>query len=292
MSCNSKDANVYFAKFGATNVRFENHIPELDIYIKTYFAFCLKNTSSADEKNGFVYWKDDVLPDKAKDAEIFYIPGDGLSLEDRIRRMGHLFVKQINKLSRTPEQMLIHAAAVGIDNKGVLIAAKGGGGKSTLAVSAMLSGFQYVSDDYSIIAKNGAYLTAYPIYSTININPAMYPQMPGLQAKYLWNSWYNEEKHSVEISAHHGSFVPELDIKAIVYPQIAAIEKPYIEAINRDKVVVQVAYSTASQMGLLFDVEYINSLKEMISGMKYYQINLCPNLAANVELLKHFTEKL
>jgi hypothetical protein len=207
--------------------------------------------------------------------------------------MGHLFVKQINKLSRTPEQMLIHSAAIGVDNKGVLIAAKGGGGKSTLAVSAMLGGFRFVAEDYVILNKTETGLWAYPIYSTINIDPEMLVQMPNLKANILWNSWWKPEKLTVDISAHSNSFAEKLPVNAVIFPKIdKKLKTPSIEKIKKDKVVLQTTYSTALQMDLCDDDEYLASLRKLIETPEYYQINLSANLAANVELLKIFMSEL
>ena len=44
----------------------------------------------------------------------------------------------------------LHAAAVGRDGNGVLLAGRGGAGKSTLALACVGSGFDYVSDDYCL----------------------------------------------------------------------------------------------------------------------------------------------
>ena len=49
---------------------------------------------------------------------------------------------------------LLHAAAVGLPNKGVLIVGKGGSGKSNTALSCLNSKLYYAADDYCILSFN------------------------------------------------------------------------------------------------------------------------------------------
>ncbi|MDP3385816.1 MAG: hypothetical protein Q8S24_01175 [Eubacteriales bacterium] len=44
--------------------------------------------------------------------------------------------------------LLIHGACIGLGGKGLLLAGKGGTGKSTTAISAALAGFDFLGDDY------------------------------------------------------------------------------------------------------------------------------------------------
>jgi len=61
---------------------------------------------------------------------------------------GHLFVQQLYRICNTPTRHLVHGAVAGISGNGVLFCARGGRGKSTLTVKALIDGFDYVSDDF------------------------------------------------------------------------------------------------------------------------------------------------
>ena len=61
---------------------------------------------------------------------------------------GHSMVVLFGWWARQNQMMLLHSACVGMNGKGVMISARGGGGKSTLSVSCLLGGFDFVADDY------------------------------------------------------------------------------------------------------------------------------------------------
>jgi hypothetical protein len=63
-----------------------------------------------------------------------------------------------------------HGAAVGTAHGGVLIAGKGGSGKSTAALASLKSGLLYVSDDYCLVTAEPA-PAAYSVFSSAKVDP-------------------------------------------------------------------------------------------------------------------------
>jgi hypothetical protein len=319
---------VKYLTLGNLTLKIENCVEELATHIETQLAYCLKDEADSYDCTFFI-WKDDVksyVTDFAqgtpglvlyqKNSNIhtieIYTEENKLSAYnpetkthyfsigdfsvDLIRKMGHLFVKQLSDIAQmAADHALVHAAAVGIDDQGVLICARGGGGKSTLAVSAMLAGFQYVADDYVILSKTEAgQLYAHPIYSTINLFPSMQEQLDGLNAKFIHKSYWQPDKNTLDISAHHDRFVHQLPVNVVIFPQIGNVEIPSIEPMDemgKRKAIVQLVHSTISQMQETRNHGYIKLLMSLVSGLDFYRINLSPDLNANVKLLKQFIKK-
>ncbi|MDR0543695.1 MAG: hypothetical protein LBH19_16015 [Dysgonamonadaceae bacterium] len=323
-----EDSEIKYLKLGGDIVKIESAIPLLIRSIEKQCAFITLDSAEKYTKR-LCAWKDDIksmlsvncsdetsviLNPKNADGSYLFLDNDHLDAynaktgicylmyskdcelaTDVIRRMGHVAVRYLYKVSKTPDQILIHSAAVGLNNRGVLLSARGGGGKSTLAVSALLDGFQYISDDYAILGKTAEGLFAYPIYSTVNLFPPMMEKMPGLKANYLWNSWYQPYKHTLEISGHHDRFVAKLPVFALVFPKIALVESPSVEPMeDKGKAIVQVAHSGVNQLTRNFKegVDYVNTLLSLIKDLDIYQINLSPDLQKNAECLRQFIEKL
>ena len=220
----------------------------------------------------------------------YYFVSEDFSYE-ALSQQGHLFVRLISQIVRTEKSALVHSAAVGIDNKGVLICAIGGSGKTTLAVSCLLDGFQYVADDYLVLDKNKGDLCASPIYSMIALTPQIYKQMPNLKTEFMCNN-YNNTKYLLNVSYYDNKLARSLPIKAIIFPNIKDIQEPTIEKTDRNRAITQMVYSTASQMGNDDDKSYMKLLISLIKDLDFYQINLSPDLNKNVQILKQFVKEL
>jgi hypothetical protein len=311
-------AYIKYLTLGNITVKIACYVPELTIFIEKQLSYCLSDNAEYYDKV-FYIWKEDlqsIVADFAQSARRVFLfsknaekPFMEISLDtntliaknqekqthylcandfsvDVIRKMGHLFVRYINELAKTPDQAMVHAAAVGIAGKGALMCARGGGGKSTLAVSALLNGFQYVSDDYLVLSKTDR-LYAYPIYSTINLSLEMYRQMDTLQSEYLYDNYY-KPKYTLSIAAHHAGFTKKLPLEMVIFPKISDVEKPSIEPADKGKAIVQMIHSTITQMGDKTNADYAKMMISFLSGLDFYQINLSPDLEANVKLLKQF----
>ncbi|WP_413854673.1 hypothetical protein [Candidatus Ruminimicrobium bovinum] len=234
--------------------------------------------------------ENNIINAENKEEEKYYFIAENYSY-DILSKQGHLFVKSISKIIRTEYSALVHSAAVGINNKGILISAKGGSGKSTLSVSCLTNGFQYVSDDYLILKKSNNKLYASPIYSIITLSPQIYKQMTNLKSEFMCNN-YNNTKYILNISSYDINIINNLEIKAVVFPKISNIAEPTIEKTNKNTAVTQLVYSTATQMNNNKDTEYIKLLISFIKDLDFYQINLSQNLDKNVTILKQFIKEL
>lgn len=120
---------------------------------------------------------------------------------------------------------LMHAAAVGTEDGAVLITAKGGAGKSTTAVSSLLAGMKYLSDDYLIVKKDPV-PTVFSIYSTAKIgveDEHRFPQLEDYAADHINK---NQEKDVIFLyPAFKDQIVKELPIKTIMMPSIQPDQK-------------------------------------------------------------------
>ncbi len=65
---------------------------------------------------------------------------------------------------------LVHAGAVGVGGKGVLIGGRSGSGKSTLTLACVEAGFGYAGDDYVLVTLEPAPV-AHTLYTTAKVNP-------------------------------------------------------------------------------------------------------------------------
>lgn len=110
----------------------------------------------------------------------------------------------------------VHAACVGLTGKGaVLIAGRGGSGKSTTALRCLAAGWQYIGDDYIVVRADDA--TAHCVYSTAKLAPMGFSRDQGLELldaplsadplridktiAQLWPTWMHQMPSSLPIKA-------------------------------------------------------------------------------------------
>jgi len=82
-------------------------------------------------------------------------------------------------LSR-PDRVLVHAGAVGIGGRAVLLTGPGGSGKSTSAIAACQAGYDYLGDDYVLVDLAGPQPVAHSLYATAKLAPAAASLLPAL----------------------------------------------------------------------------------------------------------------
>jgi len=316
-----KQCIVKYLDLGVKTVKFEIFDEGFINLIDRNFAYCLKEKAPSfdvifrlwrDDVNKYaadslsqadnifishnerpvikLYKKDNALSAYDTNANIFYFAANDLSKEFASKN-GHIFIDFISEIVKTPESALVHAACVGIENEGVLICGRGGRGKSTLAVSCLIDGFQYISDDYLILNKKTDALYAYPIYSVIILSPQMFKKMPDLKSEFLWDN-YNNTKYVFDVSAHHGNFVNKMPLRIVVFPEICPdIKEPFVEPVHKGKAIAQLVYSTVYQTGEQKNTQFLKQLISFVSDLDFYRINLSPDLKANTAILKKFIKE-
>jgi len=205
---------------------------------------------------------------------------------------GHLLVKILYRILKAEGETLIHGACVGLDGTGVMICARGNKGKSTLAVKALLEGFEYVSDDYMVLREEGACLQVSPIYSIITLSEEMYSKMePDLKNSTIVSENWNRTKKVIDISDRMGQFRTGYPVQICLSPEICSCVEPEIvecSQIEKGAAIAQTVHSTISQMRDSTDKCNVIKLMRMFQKQTFYKIRLCPDLEKNVGCLREF----
>ena len=215
---------------------------------------------------------------------------------ESLLKAGHLFVKNFYRMVDTPVSGLIHGACVGVDGNGVLLCARGSRGKSTLTVSAMLRGFEYVSDDYLILEQQDGALSASPLYSIITLSPRMYNALyDGLDgARFVANN-ARGDKYVLDISAWRDAVRWKYPVRACLFPEIAPEEEPRVipcTVQEKGRAITHLVHSTVTQMMDQGNAQTVRKLLGMLGGLPFYRIRLSPDLYCNVECLRAFVQSL
>ena len=226
------------------------------------------------------------------DGDTSYYCVQSVEPEEWIKE-GHVFVHWLYKMADTPSTHLVHGACIGLDGSGMLLCARGQRGKSTLAVTAMLRGFEYVSDDYLLLEKTSQALVASPIYSIITLSPRMFEALKADldKAHYLCDS-ARKDKFVFDISGYDDTLRRRYPVKACFFPEIdPSVSEAVIEPCSpaqKGRAITHLVHSTIIQMQAQGDASTVRKLISMLQDFPFYTIRLSPDIFGNVESLRKF----
>lgn len=117
---------------------------------------------------------------------------------------------------------LVHAASVGRHGRGLLLAARGGSGKSTSTALAAVAGMETTGDDYVVLhAPPEGVPTVYALYRTVKLHAevlaARYSHVRSVEAGHGKRSLWLDDLAP-------GSLVGRLDVAGVLVPHVAGLE--------------------------------------------------------------------
>lgn len=134
-------------------------------------------------KDNYFYCSDNRKLSKWK-VEIEYLEGNTTIVNISVNFWGNIsiisnFIDFLIHFKMTMKGYpMIHASGVLIENKGILFAARSGGGKTTIATHLMEKGFKYFGDNFVILNKNKIFNFLSPLnIFTYNITPLIKRQL-------------------------------------------------------------------------------------------------------------------
>lgn len=200
-----------------------------------------------------------------------------------LRALLHYIMLQSGKL-------LLHSAAVGLGETGIMISSSGGHGKSTLAIAALLYGMQYLGDDYIIFSQDAH--RAEMLYTSGYLNRDSIEMMPELKQCACASDPSRNHKTLLNLSAYKNRYSSGFLIRAIVFPVISDRGKIEIVPVPPHIPTAHLAVSTAAQISDPDKNRFITTVMAAVKGIPAYQISLTRDLTANCTVLSNFVKKL
>ncbi len=151
----------------------------------------------------------------------------------------------------------IHAAAVGTTSGGVLLAGKGGSGKSTVATACLFSNLKYAGDDYVLINVDISVPVVHSLYNSVKLNDAIFFQFPELTSISYNTRIHDDEKKLLFYYRHFPEKVIEsFPVRAILLPQITHEKNTTIQKVTSAAALAALAPSTIFQLASAGDDEF------------------------------------
>lgn len=146
------------------------------------------------------------------------------------------------------QAQFVHAGAVGTGDGGVLIAGKGGSGKSTTTLACLDSELCYASDDYSLVSLTPE-PTVYSLYNTAKLTEHAIQAFPQLA-----RSCFNLERLATEKAtlfvqeSYPDKVISQFPLRAILIPQVTGRTETTYHPITPGKALLSLSISTLFQL--------------------------------------------
>jgi hypothetical protein len=115
---------------------------------------------------------------------------------------------------------MVHAAAIGTAHGGVLLAGRGGSGKSTTALACLSAGLRYAGDDYCLLTVEGEPYV-HSVYSSAKVQPGQLRHFPRLQAAIANPTGAGDEKSLIFLQPLLAAqMIAGFPLKALLLPRI------------------------------------------------------------------------
>lgn len=168
---------------------------------------------------------------------------------------------------------LTHAAAVGYPEGGVILAGRGGSGKSTTALACLTAGMYYVSEDYCFISKSEKPYV-YSVYNSAKLEDKSLAFFPELKPQVANRQRQIGDKALI----FHHQFQPEkmlvgMPLKAIVVLKVQSLSKSRIQKISADVAFPALALSTLWQLTHT-GIKSFEHLKKLTMSLPCYYLEL------------------
>lgn len=180
---------------------------------------------------------------------------------------------------------LTHTAAIGNGKKALLLAGKGGSGKSTTALACLIRGLHYIAEDYSLLSPETS-PRVFSIYQTAKWQPHTRTLFPEYEQFIANPEEADKEKALVYYQdIFPKQIAPSSQIQGIVSLEIGKEERPVVRRADFQSTLKNLLMSTLLQ--LPFNHEHTMSLlKATISQTDHYHLLLGRDMNANIELIE------
>lgn len=146
-------------------------------------------------------------------------------------------------------RQLVHGGAVGTAKGGVLLAGKGGSGKSTVALACLDSELSFAGDDYCLLSSAGEPFI-YSLYNSAKTDPGHLRNLLVHLADKVSNKEHLDSQKAILFLNKYfpGKIIKNFSCKAIILPKVSGLKESRLKSISSVSVLKSLAPSTIFQL--------------------------------------------
>ncbi len=172
----------------------------------------------------------------------------------------------------------VHAGAVALDGRAVLLAGPSGAGKSTAALAGLAHGLDYLGDDY-VVVDGRAGATVHSLYSAGKLQPSQVAAFPELRPMLSNADRLSTEKALWFAHRHFPvQTVASATAICVLVPRVASGFRSSIEKIPRSTALAALAPSTIAQLSGA-DQWSLGVMASFLGRVDAYRLNAGSDLA-------------
>jgi hypothetical protein len=174
------------------------------------------------------------------------------------------------------EQVMVHAAAAGVDGACVLMGGKGGSGKSNTALLCRAAGMQHLADDYCVLETSR--MVAYRLYGVAKVWPTDVPRAGRAIAGARAMASRRGEKQIFALDAgdHVVGHTGGWSIAAFVLPRVRLEAPTSMEPASAAETSRAIAVSTIAQQAYA-GAKIMAEIARAVRQRPSYRLNLGPD---------------
>jgi hypothetical protein len=182
---------------------------------------------------------------------------------------------------------LTHAATLGLDGRGVLIAGPSGSGKSATTLAGLMHGLDSVGDDY-VLVESGARLSAHSVFATVKLDREGLRRL-GMAARDvapMGLNWHGKVEFDAASISKRG-LADRMEIVAILIPEIARRQRTELESATAHEAALALAPSAVLQLPG-DSTEGFRFLAEVVRRLPAFRVKLSEQPAEIAETIRSF----
>lgn len=185
-------------------------------------------------------------------------------------------------------QQLVHGAAVGTPEGAILLTGKGGSGKSTTALSALLEGLDYIGDDYVLCELTDRQPVIHSLFNTAKLDAKALERLPALRSKLNNRDQLNNEKGVIFTHSHFpGQVCRSRQLRAIVIPSVSGTPTSRLAPLKPALAFLAISPTTVFQLPGARE-NALAFLKQLVEELPCYQLQLGADPVQTANLIKQF----
>lgn len=171
---------------------------------------------------------------------------------------------------------MIHGAGIGTESSGMLITARGGSGKSTSALRALLGGLRYAGDDYVVVDTDRRIM--HSIYNTAKVDDNSIDRFfPHLRAASRGRVVSPDAiKHVFFLHETFGEQLGDVPMSMVALPRVSEAEQSSLESVSPAAALHALAPTTLFQLAGSGGQE-LRAMSRLVRAVPTYQLLLAPN---------------